>query len=66
MASRQFNPNNISAHLESKGDELYSKAIQMAFPPGSSFKIVGIEALNQDLSYLNEAFYCNGYELVGM
>ncbi len=67
MASRpDFNPNNISGHLGSEGDELYNKAIQMAFPPGSIFKIiVALEALRQDYSYANEIFYCDGYELIG-
>ncbi len=61
-----FNPNNISEHLKSKGDELYNKAIQMAFPPGSIFKIVvALEALRQDSSYADEIFHCDGYEIVG-
>ena len=67
MVSRpNFNPDNISEHLESKGDELYNKAIQMAFPPGSIFKIiVALEALRQDPSYADKIFHCDGYELVG-
>ncbi|NMA03280.1 MAG: penicillin-binding protein 2 [Clostridiales bacterium] len=67
MVSRpNFNPDNIQAHLKSKGDELYNKAIQMAFPPGSVFKIVvALEAMRQNPEYANEIFYCNGYELVG-
>lgn len=67
MASRpNFNPNNILEHLNSKGDELYNKAIQMSFPPGSIFKIVvAAEALRQDPSYMDEVFYCQGYEVVG-
>ena len=67
MVSRpNFNPNDISEHLESEGDELYNKAIQMAFPPGSVFKIiVALEALRQDLSYADEIFHCDGYELIG-
>ncbi|HZK56881.1 MAG TPA: penicillin-binding protein 2, partial [Clostridia bacterium] len=67
MVSRpNFNPDNIQEHLKSKGDELYNKAIQMAFPPGSVFKIVvALEALRQNPEYANEIFYCNGYELVG-
>lgn len=67
MVSRpNFNPNNISYHLKSEGDELYNKAIQMGFPPGSIFKIVvAIEALVQNPAYLDEIFHCNGYETVG-
>ncbi len=67
MASRpNFNPDNISEHLKSKGDELYNKAMQLAFPPGSIFKIVvAAEALRQDSSYADEIFHCDGYEVVG-
>jgi len=67
MVSRpNFNPNNISYHLKSEGDELYNKAIQMAFPPGSIFKIiVAIEALRQNPAYIDETFECVGYETVG-
>ncbi len=67
MASRpNFNPNNILKHLESEGDELYNKAIQMSFPPGSVFKIiVALEALRQNPSYVNKIFHCHGHELVG-
>ncbi len=67
MVSRpNFNPNNISEHMNSDGDELYNKAIQMAFPPGSIFKIVvAIEAIIKDPSVLNKEFHCLGYEKVG-
>ena len=67
MVSRpNFNPNNISEHLKSEGDELYNKAIQMAFPPGSIFKIVvAIESLINDPSIMDETFECLGYESVG-
>lgn len=58
-----FNPNNIMEHLNSNGDELYNKAIQMTFPPGSIFKIiVAIEALKDGIVYDEEIFYCKGYE----
>ncbi|MBU5677982.1 penicillin-binding protein 2 [Alkaliphilus sp. MSJ-5] len=67
MVSRpNFDSGNISYHLKSRGDELYNKAIQMAFPPGSIFKIVvAIEALRQNPLYADEIFECLGYESVG-
>lgn len=67
MASRpNFNPNRISDHLKSQGDELYNKAIQMAFEPGSIFKILVLaEALRQDPDYVGKTFNCQGYEQVG-
>lgn len=61
-----YNPNKIAEHIESTGDELYNKAIQMTFPPGSIFKIIlAAEALEQGLVTLDDIFYCKGYEEVG-
>jgi len=67
MASRPtFNPNDMKNHLQSTGDELYNKAVQMTFPPGSIFKIVlAAEALEKGLVDPEELFYCNGIETVG-
>ncbi len=67
MVSRpNFDPNDIYYHLNNEGDELYNKAIQMPVSPGSIFKIVvALEALNQDFSYEDEIFNCEGYEMVG-
>ncbi|MBM7613966.1 peptidoglycan D,D-transpeptidase FtsI family protein [Alkaliphilus hydrothermalis] len=67
MASRpNFNPYNISKHLNSKGDELFNKGIQMTFPPGSIFKIVvAAAALEEGLVDLDEVFFCDGVEEVG-
>ncbi|ABR48627.1 Peptidoglycan glycosyltransferase [Alkaliphilus metalliredigens QYMF] len=67
MSSRpNFNPNEITAHINSQGDELYNRATQMAFPPGSIFKIViAAEALRQNKLDFNETFFCKGFEQVG-
>ncbi len=67
IASRpNFDPNNISQHLNSSGDELYNKALQLTFPPGSIFKIVvAAAALEAGLVDLEEAFFCGGLEEVG-
>lgn len=61
-----FNPNRISQHLNSNGDELFNKALQLTFPPGSVFKIiVTAAALEKNLVELNEVFFCSGIEKVG-
>ncbi len=67
MASRpNFNPNEITKHLKSDGDELFNKAIQMTFPPGSIFKIiVAAAALEEGLLDVKEVFNCLGSESVG-
>lgn len=60
-----YNPNSIVNHIKSDGDELYNKAIQMAFPPGSIFKIVlAAEAIEKKIIKLDDVFYCNGYEAI--
>ncbi|GAB6087902.1 peptidoglycan D,D-transpeptidase FtsI family protein [Alkaliphilus crotonatoxidans] len=67
MASRpNFDPNQINQHLNSQGDELYNKAVQMTFPPGSIFKIiVAAAALEDHQVTLEEEFTCTGMETVG-
>lgn len=61
-----YNPNTIAQHIKSSGDELYNKAIQMTFPPGSIFKIiVAAEALERDMVEFDDMFYCSGSEIVG-
>ncbi len=61
-----FDPNNISLHLNSSGDELYNKALQLTFPPGSIFKIVvAAAALEAGLVDMEEVFFCGGLEEVG-
>ncbi|SCY98331.1 peptidoglycan D,D-transpeptidase FtsI family protein [Alkaliphilus peptidifermentans] len=67
LASRpNFAPNNINYHLNSSGDELFNKAIQMTFPPGSIFKlIVTAEGLEKGLIDIDESFFCSGVEIIG-
>ncbi|WP_026475829.1 peptidoglycan D,D-transpeptidase FtsI family protein [Alkaliphilus transvaalensis] len=67
LASRpNFNPNDIATHLRSDGDELFNKAIQLTFPPGSIFKIVvAAAALEENLVELDDVFFCSGAEQVG-
>lgn len=67
MASRpNFDQDNIGKHLEMDDMSLYNKAIQVAYPPGSLFKIVVLlTALEEDIDCLNKTFYCKGYEEIG-
>ncbi|MCC5911478.1 MAG: penicillin-binding protein 2 [Clostridiaceae bacterium] len=61
-----YDPNNITMHITSEGDELYNKAVQMTFPPGSIFKIVlAAEALEKEVITLESEFYCDGSQKVG-
>ncbi len=64
MASRpNFDPENVSAHLESRDRELYNKGIQLTYPPGSIFKIiVAAAALEDNIIDLDHRFICNGFE----
>ena len=67
LASRpNFNQSSIENHLFNDDMALYNKAIQVAYPPGSIFKIVVVLAgLKEDPNYINRNFYCRGYEEVG-
>ena len=61
-----YSPNNISEHLSSNGDELYNKALQLTFPPGSIFKIiVAAAALERGIVDLEDEFFCSGIEQIG-
>lgn len=67
MVSRpNFNQNNLGAHLDSNNQELYNKAIQLSYPPGSIFKIVvAATVLEEKLFDIDDTFICNGYETLG-
>ncbi|MCT4565367.1 MAG: penicillin-binding transpeptidase domain-containing protein [Maledivibacter sp.] len=68
MASRpNFDQGNIEAHLDSKSKELYNKAVQISYPPGSVFKIVVAAALlENDVIDLSDKSICKGYEMLGV
>jgi len=67
MASRpNYNPDNVADYLDSKNKELFNRAIQISYPPGSIFKIVVLAAvLEEGLVSVDEEFFCNGYEEFG-
>lgn len=67
MVSRpNYDPNSIYKHIDSDGDELFNKAIQMTFPPGSIFKMVlAAEAIEFHGIEIDNMFMCIGYEIVG-
>lgn len=61
-----FNQNNMEEYLNESDMNLYNKAIQVSYPPGSIFKIIVLlAALEKDESYINHNFYCKGYEEIG-
>ena len=66
MASRpNFDQDNIDAYLDKDNMELYNKAIQVSYPPGSMFKIVVLlAALEEEPSIVDQTFYCRGYEKI--
>lgn len=67
MASRpNLNQNNISENLNSNNMDFYNKALEVAYPPGSIFKIVVLlAALEDNLINLGDTFTCQGYEDLG-
>lgn len=66
MASRpNFNPEDIDEYFNRDDMTLYNKAIQVAYPPGSLFKIVVLlAALEENIDFQNRLFYCKGYEKI--
>jgi len=67
LASRpNFDQNNVGEHLESKEKELYNKAIQISYPPGSVFKIIVASALlENNVIDLEDKLVCEGFEMLG-
>ena len=67
MVSRpNFNQRDVSKHFDSKENELFNKAIQINYPPGSIFKIVvAAAALEDEELDLGNKFFCQGYEKLG-
>ncbi len=64
VASRpNFDQDEVDAYLKKDNMELYNKAIQVSYPPGSLFKIVVLlAALEEEPDIANEYFYCSGFE----
>lgn len=64
LASRpNFNQDEITKYLDNNDMTLYNKTIQVGYPPGSIFKIVVlIASLESEYDFLNEAYFCKGYE----
>ncbi|MBZ2173723.1 penicillin-binding protein 2 [Schnuerera sp. xch1] len=67
LASRpNIDQNDIDKYLNRDDMALYNKAVQVAYPPGSLFKIVVLlTALENDMSLLDRIYYCNGFEQIG-
>lgn len=67
MASRpNLNQNNIKANFNSDDMDFYNKAIEVAYPPGSIFKIIVLlAAIEEDLSDIDDTFICEGYVDLG-
>lgn len=64
-SSPTYNPNKVEEYLQSKNEELFNKAIQVGYPPGSIFKII-VAAAGLENGIINEkdTFICNGYEII--
>jgi len=64
MVSRpNFDQEDIDKYFNREDMALYNKAIQVAYPPGSLFKIVVLlTALEEDINIQDKLFYCRGYE----
>ncbi|KPU28059.1 hypothetical protein TR13x_01580 [Caloranaerobacter sp. TR13] len=67
MVSRpNFNQENVAMYFNSRNMELYNKAIQVSYPPGSLFKIIVLAAALQSGKIdLDKKYICKGYEEVG-
>ncbi|WP_427339155.1 peptidoglycan D,D-transpeptidase FtsI family protein [Caloranaerobacter sp. DY30410] len=67
MVSRpNFDQENVAKYFNSNDMELYNKAIQVSYPPGSLFKIIVLAAaLESGKIDLNKKYFCKGYEEVG-
>lgn len=62
MVSRpNFDQNNVAAYLQSNNKELYNRAIQIGYPPGSIFKII-VTAAALENEIKEDYFFCKGYE----
>lgn len=64
MVSRpNFDQDNIQRYFDHMNMNLYNKAIQVGYPPGSIFKIVVLlTALEEYPELIEDEYYCDGYE----
>lgn len=64
MVSRpNFEQDIVDSYLNKENMELYNKAIQVPYPPGSLFKIVVLlAALEENPNMVYNNYYCKGYE----
>ncbi|SHH30301.1 penicillin-binding protein 2 [Caloranaerobacter azorensis DSM 13643] len=67
MVSRpNFDQENVVKYFNSDNMELYNKAVQVAYPPGSLFKIIVLAAaLESGKVDLDKKYFCKGYEEIG-
>ncbi|WP_053957083.1 peptidoglycan D,D-transpeptidase FtsI family protein [Inediibacterium massiliense] len=62
MASRpNFKQDQVAKYLKSTKQELYNRAVQIAYPPGSIFKIIVAAAFLEE-NIKEDTFFCKGYE----
>lgn len=64
MVSRpNFHQDTIDSYLDRQNMDLYNKAIQVSYPPGSIFKIIVLlSALEEYPNIVSNNYYCKGYE----
>lgn len=64
MVSRpNFDQDNIQKYFDHMNMNLYNKAIQVGYPPGSIFKILVLATALEDYPELiKDEYYCKGYE----
>lgn len=61
-----INQNDIAININSDNMDFYNKAIEVAYPPGSIFKIIVLlAALEENLIDLEDTFICEGYVDLG-
>lgn len=67
MASRpNIDLNSIEKYLNNDNMDLYNKALQVSYPPGSVFKtVVLMSALENNIIDLDDEFQCDGFEKLG-
>ena len=66
VASRpNYDPNRVANYLNSTNKELFNRAVQITYPPGSTFKMVVLAAaLEEGIIHQEDTFFCNGSEII--